>query len=143
MLTLVALAMTVLVYGAVGLLVKIDDIGLHYATNPKQSDAVRRFGFGLVRSMPKVFNFLSFVGTVAMLWVGGHILTQSLYDVGVKFAYDFLHVVTHAVEPAGAVVVWSADTLVSALMGLIVGLVYVGLITLFKKVQTKVLKRRP
>lgn len=140
MLTLVALAMTVLVYGAVGLLVKIDDIGLYYATNPKQSKLVRRFGFGLVKSMPKVFNVLSVVGTVAMLWVGGHILAKALYDVGVKFAYDFLHVITHAVEPAGAVIMWSVDTIVSAIMGLVVGLIYVGFITVFKKVQTKMLK---
>lgn len=142
MLTIVALAMTVLVYGAVGLLVKIDDIGLHYATNPKQRDFVRSFGFGLVKSMPKVFNVLSVVGTVAMLWVGGHILAQSLYDLGVKFAYDLLHMITDAVESFGGVVAWSVDTIVSAIMGLIVGLVYVGFIALFKKVQTKVLKTK-
>lgn len=140
MLAIVALAMTLIVYGAVGVLVKIDDIGFHYATNPKQSKPVRRLGFGLVKSMPKVFNVLSVVGTVAMLWVGGHILAKSLYDVGVGFAYDFIHTVTHYVEPAGGVIVWSVDTIISAIMGLIVGLVYVGFMTVFKKVQKKVLK---
>lgn len=134
MLSIVALGMTILVYGAVGMLVKIDDIGFHYATNPKKSKPVRRFGFGLVKSMPKIFNILSVIGTIAMLWVGGHILAKSLSDVGVKFAYDLLHTVAHYVEPAGGFIIWSVDTTVSAIMGLVVGLFYVLIINLFKKV---------
>lgn len=125
-LALIALLMTGLVYGAVALLVKIDDIGLRMAKNP--SRRVRHTGTRIVRSMPVVFRVISIVGTVAMLWVGGHLLLVNLGEVGWHFPADVLHGVEHALEPLGGFIVWLGDTAVSAVAGLASGLVIVGVV---------------
>jgi predicted DNA repair protein MutK len=125
-LAVIALIMTGVVYGAVALLVKIDDIGLRMAKNPVQR--VRHTGTRIVRSMPAVFRFISILGTVAMLWVGGHLLLVNLGEVGVHFGADILHGIEHALEPAGGFVVWVGDTLFSAIAGLIAGLIIVGIV---------------
>jgi hypothetical protein len=125
-LAVIALLMTGVVYGAVALLVKIDDIGLKMAKNPSQR--VRHTGTRIVRSMPSVFRFISILGTVAMLWVGGHLLLVNLGEVGVHFGADILHGIEHALEPLGGVIVWIGDTLFSAIAGLVAGLIIVGII---------------
>ena len=79
-LVVVALAITVAVYGAVALIVKMDDIGLHLAA--KDSAGSQRFGELLVKGMPAVLAAITFIGTIAMLWVGGHIMLQGAYDLG-------------------------------------------------------------
>jgi len=130
-LAVIALSMTALVYGAVALLVKIDDIGLKMA---KSSSAdVRHTGMRIVRSMPAVFRVISVVGTIAMLWVGGHLVLANLGEVGWYPPVEFLHAVEHALEPAGPIVVWLGDTLVSAIAGVVVGLVIVGVVLVIGK----------
>ncbi len=123
-LALIAVVMTGAVYGAVALLVKIDDIGLRMAKSP--SRRVRHTGARIVRSMPAIFRVISVVGTVAMLWVGGHLVLANLGAVGWALPVELLHAVEHAVEAFGPVVVWVADTAVSAVAGLALGLVVVG-----------------
>ncbi len=124
-LAVIALAMTALVYGAVALLVKLDDVGLKMAKS--SSARVRHTGMRIVRSMPGVFRVISIIGTIAMLWVGGHLVLANLGEVGWHAPVDLLHAVEHALEPAGAVVVWIGDTLVSAIAGVLIGLVIVGI----------------
>ena len=68
-LALVALAVTAGVYGVVGLIVKMDDIGVHLAKNRRSP--FRALGRGLVQAMPVLLRFLSLLGTAAMIWVGG------------------------------------------------------------------------
>jgi predicted DNA repair protein MutK len=118
--------MTGVVYGAVALLVKIDDIGLRMAKST--SKRVRHTGARIVRSMPAIFRTISIVGTVAMLWVGGHLVLANLGEVGWPPPVELLHAVEHALEPLGAFVVWVGDTAVSAVAGLAVGLVVVGIV---------------
>ncbi len=118
-LLVIGLAMTVVVYGAVALLVKIDDIGLRFMKSP--SRGVRRFGARVVASMPTVFRVISVVGTVAMLWVGGHLVLQNLAETFWHGPYDVVHLVTHAIEAAGPVVVWIVETAMSAVFGLASG----------------------
>ncbi|WP_448721509.1 DUF808 domain-containing protein [Microbacterium natoriense] len=125
-LAVIAVIMTAVVYGAVALLVKIDDIGLKMATSSDKR--VSRNGTRLVNAMPAVFRFISILGTVAMLWVGGHLLLVNLGEVGVHFGADILHGIEHALEPAGAVIVWIGDTLFSAIAGLAAGLIIVGIV---------------
>lgn len=119
----VALLMTVLVYGAVALLVKMDDAGLWLAE--RGSRGVRALGLGLVRAMPWVFRALSVVGVVAMLWVGGHILLTNLAELGLHLPLDIVHTVTHAVGSV-AVVVWVVESALSAVFGLVWGAVMVA-----------------
>jgi predicted DNA repair protein MutK len=125
-LAVIAVIMTGVVYGAVALLVKLDDIGLKMSQNP--AEAVSRTGRRIVDAMPTVFRVISVIGTVAMLWVGGHLVIANLSEVGVPFLYDFLHSVTHLFEWGGPVIVWIVDTAISAVVGLAVGLLIVGVV---------------
>jgi predicted DNA repair protein MutK len=131
-LTVVALAITVLVYGFVGLIVKMDDVGLRLAERPGRVSA--RFGRGLVKAMPKLLTTLTVVGTAAMLWVGGHILLVGTEDLGLTFLYDAVHhleeVVKEAVGALDAVAAWLVNTVASALIGLVVGAVAVVVMSL-------------
>ena len=125
-LIVIGLGMTLLVYGAVALLVKIDDIGLRFMKSA--SRGVRRAGARVVAAMPGVFRVISIVGTVAMLWVGGHLVIANLAETFWHGPYDLLHVITHAVEAAGPVVVWVADTAVSLVFGLVLGMIIVAIL---------------
>jgi uncharacterized protein len=71
---IVAIGITIAVYGVVGLIVKMDDIGLNMAQ--RKLGATRAIGRALVQGMPKLLSFLSIVGTAAMLWVGGQIIVH-------------------------------------------------------------------
>ncbi|MBT1670347.1 DUF808 family protein [Curtobacterium flaccumfaciens pv. flaccumfaciens] len=125
-LIVIGLVMTAVVYGAVALLVKVDDIGLQMMKNSVRR--TRRIGARIVRAMPMVFRVISVIGTVAMLWVGGHLVIANLAETFWHGPYDLLHVIEHALEAAGPVVVWIADTAVSAVVGLVLGMVVVGIV---------------
>ena len=124
-LAIVGVAITVLVYGAVGLIVKMDDIGLHLAKRP--STAAQKVGKGLVHAMPRVLTALSVIGTVAMLWVGGGIILHGLYELGVPGPEHALEVIRHAVERAagglGGLFGWLTYAALSGLVGLVLGAV--------------------
>jgi predicted DNA repair protein MutK len=133
MLYLIGIVMTILVYGSVGLLVKLDDIGLYFAKNGKTKFA-RRFGISTARSMPKVFTVLSVVGTVAMLWVGGHLIWKSVGDIGAEWAAHSLH----SFEGIGNhTLAWFAETLSAAAVGLAIGLASYYAIRLFSNLFLK------
>jgi predicted DNA repair protein MutK len=127
-LSIVAVFMTVLVYGAVGLIVKMDDVGLRLAEKPGKG--VAKFGRGLVRAMPKVLTGLSVIGTAAMLWVGGHILIVGADDLGWHGPYSIVHHMEEAVHDAtgalGGVFGWFTNTLASAVVGLVIGALIVA-----------------
>lgn len=119
----VGLAITLLVYGAVGVIVKMDDIGLHLART--RTGAAARFGERLVAAMPKLLAVLSLVGMVAMLWVGGHILLAGVDELGWHWPYAQVHRFEHWVHEAAPVLAgffrWLAATLCSAIVGVLVG----------------------
>lgn len=122
---IVALFITLLVYGTVGLIVKMDDIGLHLSK--KGSGFAQTFGRGLVKGMPKLLTVLSVVGVFAMLWVGGHIILVGLADDPINWPplYDFVHhlevVVKDATGALGGVLGWVTNTIGSMILGAIVG----------------------
>ena len=116
-LVLVAFAITAVVYGAVALIVKMDDAGLKLARTKEGSAA--SFGTGLVRAMPVVLSVLSKVGIAAMIWVGGHIILVGLDELGVHFLYDAVHHLEEDVH--GGVPGWLVNTAASAVLGLLVG----------------------
>ncbi|MEU4564807.1 DUF808 domain-containing protein [Actinoplanes sp. NPDC023936] len=136
-LAVVAVVMTVLVYGVVGLIVKMDDLGLKLAEG--SSPGVVKFGRGLVKAMPKVLTFLTVLGTIAMLWVGGHILLVGVDELGFHPLYEFVHHLEEgahdATGPVGGIMGWLVNTLASAILGLIVGAAIVALlsVTLHRK----------
>ena len=131
-LAVVAIAITVLVYGVVGVIVKMDDVGLHLSAKPGR--AVAALGRGLVKAMPRLLAVLTVVGTAAMLWVGGHILLAGSDELGLHALYGAVHSVEEAAREAtgalGGLVGWLVNTLGSALLGLVVGAVVVLVVTL-------------
>jgi len=140
-LAVVGVVITILVYGVVGLIVKMDDVGLHLAG--RASVAAQRVGRGLVAGMPVLLNVISVVGTAAMLWVGGHILLTGVNDLdgaagsghaGWHWLYDEVHHAEHSlghhVAVVGGALGWLLNTVVSALIGLVVGFVVMGVLHL-------------
>ena len=128
-LVLVAFVITVAVYGAVALIVKMDDVGMHLAA--KQSASSRRIGEMLVKGMPSVLAAITFVGTIAMLWVGGHIMLQGAYDLGWHGPYDIVHALEHPfaeLAVVGGFLAWLVNTLCSAVIGLAWGLVVMAVV---------------
>ena len=111
-LAFVAVAITIAVYGVVGLIVKMDDIGLHMAG--KENGVSQAIGRFLVQGMPKLLTALSTVGTAAMLWVGGQIV---VHGFGVHPA-EFLGLYEGALA-------WVADAAMSGVAGLAIGAVIV------------------
>ncbi|HBQ92897.1 MAG TPA: DUF808 domain-containing protein, partial [Erythrobacter sp.] len=87
-LAIVGIGVTLVVYGSVALIVKLDDIGLHL--REKTSAAAQAFGQFLVTSVPYLLTTLSFIGTIAMLWVGGGIILHSLHELGIHVPSDWV-----------------------------------------------------
>lgn len=126
----VAVLITLGVYGTVGLIVKMDDIGLHLSRSG--SGVAQTIGRGLVKGMPKLLTVLSVVGVFAMLWVGGHIILVGLADDPINWTplYDFVHhlevVVKEATGALGGVLGWVTNTIGSMILGALVGGVVVA-----------------
>ncbi|EAQ30423.1 Putative ABC transport system membrane protein [Erythrobacter sp. NAP1] len=124
-LALVAVAVTVLVYGTVAIIVKLDDIGL--SLTKSDSAATRSFGEGLVAFVPKLLIALSFIGTIAMLWVGGGIIIHGTHEIGFDLFYDIAHGAEYAAAGAltaiSGVAGWVTYAGVSAVLGLGLGFV--------------------
>jgi len=122
-LAIVAIAITVGVYGAAGLIVKLDDIGLALAE--RRSPAVQAIGRGMVKAMPIIMAVLSVVGIAAMIWVGGQILWHGLETLGVEGPAHVIHAAAEGAAGAlpgmHGLVSWVVTALCSAIVGLVVG----------------------
>jgi predicted DNA repair protein MutK len=132
----VALAITAGVYGAVALIVKLDDIGLHMAQ--RRNRATQRFGNALVHVVPKMLTVLAAVGTAAMLWVGGGILLHGLEEL--HLAGPIPHLVHQAAQAAGdatgmlgGFVSWLVTALAGAAVGILIGGAIVVIVRRFTK----------
>lgn len=131
-LAVVAVFITVLVYGSVALIVKADDVGLHLARVGRLS-LTRAFGRGLVKAMPHLLVLLSFVGTLAMLWVGGNIVIHGLHEFGLHWPYEPIH---HAAEGAAeavgsmqGLVAWAVTAFFDGVVGVVFGLLLIPVAT--------------
>jgi uncharacterized protein len=134
-LIVVALVLTVVVYGVVAVIVKMDDIGLHLTATASRIG--QQVGRGLVAAMPKLLSALSAVGMLAMLWVGGHILLSGSEHLGWHTPAGLIHHaedrIRHAVESVGGLLAWLVNTVASALIGLVVGTVVVVFVQLLSR----------
>ncbi len=128
----VGVMITLAVYGAVALIVKMDDIGLYLAANARTGTG-RGFGRGLVAGMPKLLLLLSSVGTLAMLWVGGNILSHGLEVLGWPWLYDQIHHLAegsaHVLPQAAGLVQWAVTAGLDGIFGLIIGLLLIPVTT--------------
>lgn len=126
-LIIVAFFITFLVYGVVGLLVKMDDIGTHLAQRP--APATARIGRGIVAAMPHVLAAIGIIGTFAMIWVGGHILLASASDMGWTTPYGIVHHLegyVTGISTIGGFLGWCVNTACSLVVGAIVGTLLVA-----------------
>lgn len=131
-LAMVAIGVTIAVYGTVALIVKADDVGLHLASNARLG-LTRAFGRGLVKGMPYLLKVLSFVGTLAMLWVGGNIVIHGLHDFGLHWPYEpikhMAEQAAYAVSTGAGFVKWFVTALFDGIFGLIYGLLLIPVAT--------------
>ena len=132
-LAVVGIFITVAVYGAVALIVKMDDVGLHMAATGRTAGG-RALGRGLVLAMPKLMAFLSTVGTAAMLWVGGNIVIHGLEVTHLwAWPYETIHhiadIVAQAAPVAQGFVEWLVTATLDGIFGLILGVILIPVAT--------------
>lgn len=134
-LVVVAILITAGVYGVVGLIVKMDDIGLHLAK--KDGTGTQTLGRTLVKAMPVLMAILSVVGTAAMLWVGGGLIVHGLHEFHIDLIPGTIHHLAegaaHAVPAIGGFLDWLVNAIGGAIVGLVVGGIVVAALHLFKK----------
>jgi len=113
----VAFGITAVVYGAVGLIVKMDDVGLHMAA--RKNGVSQSIGRALVKAMPKLLTALTVIGTAAMLWVGGQIIVHGLGGHPDEW-----------IGVTGGAAGWIADASICGVIGLAIGAVLVSVMKL-------------
>ncbi len=156
----VALGITIIVYGAVALIVKADDVGLALAASERPVASIfglrdpdvgvpsgpdkalahftKPLGRGLVIGMPYFLSLLSAVGIIAMAWVGGGILLHGLHEFGVHAPGDIITGVAAAaavmtqglMQGLAGIVDWTVNAVAAALFGLGVGALLIPLVHL-------------
>ena len=121
--SVVSLIATVGVYGLVAIIVRMDDIGYKLITTSKGKGFVAKFGQFLVNLLPLVIRFLNVVGTIALILVAGGIFAHNI---------DFLH---HLLPQVPSIIK-------EAVIGIIVGLIAVGVVTIIKKIISSFTKSK-
>jgi hypothetical protein len=131
----VAVGITVAVYGGVALIVKADDAGVALARNGESGPFgafTRALGRGLVIGMPVFLRLLAVVGTAAMIWVGGGILVHGLEHYGISAIAHTIHdaaaAAAHAVPQSAAVVEWIVTAAGAGIVGLATGAALIPLV---------------
>lgn len=131
-LAIVAIGITALVYGAVAVLVKMDDAGLKL-TQIGRLSATRAFGRWLVKSMPAIMTTISVIGTAAMLWVGGNIIVHGLEVLGWHWPLVTIHNIAVSVAASAPVaegfVEWAVTAFIDGVLGFFLGLVLIPVVT--------------
>lgn len=131
--SLIAVLMTVGVYGIVAAIVKLDDVGLYLQRKSGDNRDARYFiGTGLLRFAPLLMRFLAVAGTIAMFTVGGGILGHGLPPVhhATEAATEwFIHI---SQSPLLGMV---ASVLMDAITGIVAGIAAVLLLNLWKRVK--------
>ncbi|MEM6387424.1 MAG: DUF808 domain-containing protein [Pseudomonadota bacterium] len=127
-LAVVAIGITALVYGAVALLVKMDDVGLRLS-QVGSSAVIRQFGRGMVRFMPTLMGIIATIGTAAMLWVGGNIIVHGLHDLGWYGPYDAIKSVASSIGGDSGFLKWLVTATLDGILGLALGLLLIPFVT--------------
>ncbi len=127
-LTGVGIGMTVFVYGLVGCIIKLDDLGMYLAKS--KSKAVQKLGIGILKCVPYLMKTLSVVGTAAMFSVGGGIVLH-----GIPAA-------EHAMHDLNTFLSILISTVAGLLIGLAIVPVWHQLEKPFAKLKAKLIKRK-
>lgn len=124
-LSAIAIIMTVGVYGLVGIIVKLDDLGAHLLGQP--SRLKQTLGKGLLAFAPRLMKFLSVAGTIAMFLVGGGILVHGI---------DILHHQADSLVALSGVFGGLTEAAYNGLVGLVAGLAVLVIWVFGKKFTT-------
>lgn len=131
-LAVVGIGITALVYGVVAIIVKADDAG--YALAKTASPPLRGLGRGLVAVMPGFLKTLTYIGTAAMIWVGGGIIVHGLETYGItEPGHSIAHFAEVAGGAAGPVAGWLVGALGAGIVGLAIGGAIVAVMHLVPK----------
>jgi len=133
--SLIAIAMTVGVYGLVAGIVKLDDLGLYLSK--RGGSAVQTIGRGLVNAAPMLMKGLSVVGTIAMFMVGGGILTHGI--PALHHLIETLEHVAAGVPAIGPVLGVLTPTLFNIVFGIFAGAV----VMIVVGIASKLFRRKP
>lgn len=114
----IALVVTIGVYGLVGLIVKLDDMG--YWLAEKTSVLAQALGKGLLVVAPWLMKSLSVVGTLAMFLVGGGIVVHGIAPLH--------HAIEQFAQQQNTVVALILPTLLNLVLGFIIGAIVVLLV---------------
>jgi predicted DNA repair protein MutK len=127
----VGVGITAMVYGAVALIVKADDLGLGLARRHPKGSFLNSVGCAFVRGMPVFLSVLGKVGTAAMIWVGGGIVVHGLEEYGYGWLAETFHhlaeAAAHAVPVAAGFVTWAVEACGARQVGIAVGIVTIPL----------------
>ncbi len=135
-LSVVAVLMTVGVYGFVAGIVKLDDLGLHLSRSKlggAWGGLRRSIGGVILRAAPLLMKFLSVAGTAAMFLVGGGILMH-----GLPHLHHWLVSIVPAAASAGgahAALQIIVSALLDALLGVFAGALALAAVTGFTRVR--------
>lgn len=128
-LSLIALVMTIGVYGIVAGIVKLDDAGFYLER--QKSKALQALGKVLVAAAPKLMRFLSVAGTIAMFLVGGGILVHGLHGIGIHSIPTWIE---HVGQMSGAFK-GVVEACLSAGFGVLAGAVVLAVVMLIQKLR--------
>lgn len=140
-LSLIAIIMTIGVYGLVAGIVKLDDVGLHLSVQGGAGllDRMQRsFGRGILVFAPYMMKSLSVIGTAAMFMVGGGILTHGVHAATV--AIDDLAHRIGTLPVVGSLLEALAPTLLSALVGIAAGALVLAATTVAQRLYRSIKK---
>lgn len=121
-LVIVSLFITAAVYGVVALIVKLDDIGLHLCRGGGPAQSLGRL---LVNAMPPLLAALTVVGTAAMLWVGGGIVTHGLEELGLHIPGHQIAQLSEAAAQISGIIGWLTGATLAAVFGIVLGAIVV------------------
>ncbi|EOC1347841.1 DUF808 domain-containing protein [Cronobacter turicensis] len=123
----IAILVTLGVYGIVGVIVKLDDMG--YWLADKRSALARGVGKGLLVTAPWLMKALSILGTVAMFLVGGGIVVHGIAPLH--------HAIEHWAQGLGGLGAAVMPTVLNLVLGFIIGALVLAVVTLIGRLRGK------
>ncbi|EHZ2590052.1 DUF808 domain-containing protein [Vibrio parahaemolyticus] len=129
--SLIAVIMTIGVYGLVAGIVKLDDLGFYLEIRSKGKGWMAKVGSALVAFAPKLMKLLTIVGTVAMFLVGGGIVVHNVPAIHHFVEPIIMNFSGHSVATA------ILPILLNGIIGFVAGLIVVAVWTVVEKLRGK------
>ncbi|WP_025541471.1 DUF808 domain-containing protein, partial [Vibrio parahaemolyticus] len=129
--SLIAVIMTIGVYGLVAGIVKLDDLGFYLEIRSKGKGWMAKVGSALVAFAPKLMKLLTIVGTAAMFLVGGGIVVHNVPAIHHFVEPIIMNFSGHSVATA------ILPILLNGIIGFVAGLIVVAVWTVVEKLRGK------